>query len=140
MLTANKKKPVFPYSAADLKRIARECEERRAREPHAESARYDAATGRLCLELRGGVSVQVPLNSFRGFENATDEQRAALRIRDGREIWWDEIDEQIELSIVLEHALNIHEISEVAHQAQSPRKTATPRPNGAKSPKVKAAA
>ncbi len=54
-----------PYDA-DIVRITRESEERRQREPHADSVSYDSSTRDLIVTLRGGSVVRTDARSLRG--------------------------------------------------------------------------
>ncbi len=120
---------------AELKRIKRESEARRKREPHAESAIYSAKSGRLKVTLRGGSSVSVPARGLRGLSDATHKQLANVRIVDGRALFWDDLDVQHSLIAFLSDALGILTISDHARRAGSVRseaKAIAVRANGAK--------
>lgn len=135
MPTETKEPRVFPYSDADLAHMKRESAARHAKEPHAISARYDTTARRLFIELRNGAAAQVPIKGLRGLEKATEAQIAAVRVVDGRALFWDELDVQMALIAVLCRAFKLRDIGEVARLAgsvRSPRKAATSRANGAK--------
>jgi len=62
-------------------------------EPRAASARYDAKSGRVVLELTNGCSFAFPARFGEGLEGATPEQLAAVEVQaGGRALRWDELD------------------------------------------------
>ncbi|HEX8236063.1 MAG TPA: DUF2442 domain-containing protein [Abditibacteriaceae bacterium] len=130
-----KRLPVFPYSDEDLRRIARESEERRAREPHAEDVRYDPATGLLHIALRGGATVATPARELRGLNDATDGNLSDVRVVDGRALFWDSLDVQMTLIAVLSLALGLSTVQSMGQAGgakKSAAKAAAARVNGKK--------
>ncbi len=135
MPTTLKKPPVFPYSDADLARMKRESAARHAKEPHATNARFNEKKRLLIIELRDGAAAQVPVDLLGGLEGAADAQIGAVRVVDGRALWWDELDVQMSLIAVLCRAFKLRDLGEVTRRggsARSPRKAASSRANGAK--------
>lgn len=128
---------------AEIERIKRESEERRTREPHAESVTYDARSGTLKVELRGGSVISTRARELRGLSEAADAQLANVRVYDGCALWWDDLDVQYSLIAFLGAALGIPTAQESARRAGSattPAKAVAARANGKKGgrPKISA--
>lgn len=122
-------------SDADIVRITRESEERRQREPHADSVSYDSSTRDLLVTLRGGSIIRTDARSLRGLGEATDEQLANVHVHDGRALFFDALDVQFSLIAFLSDALGLLTLSGNAQRAGSTRtaaKALASRANGAK--------
>lgn len=119
----------------EIEQLRHENEERRAREPHAESVSYDAKRGLIKVVLRGGSMVAAKARELRGLDQATDAQLADVRVFDGRALFWDSLDVQFSLIAFLTDALGIPTVYDNARRAGSVRtaaKSAASRANGAK--------
>ena len=126
-------KEKFSISRADLERLKRESEQRRAHEPFAESATYDAQSGALTVALRGGSTVRTQARALRGLGSASDEQLTNVRIHDGRALFWADVDVQHLLIAFLGEALGIptlHAATRRAGNARTAAKSAAARENG----------
>lgn len=64
-----------------------------AEHPHARSARYDASTGMMVLDLYNGCTFAFPPRQLQGLEHATDEQLAKVEVSGvGFGLHWEELD------------------------------------------------
>ena len=83
---------------AEMEAALRRGAKARAFEPRAVSARYDAAAGRISVELTNGCAFVFPPQAAQGLQNATSAQLAAVEILGaGSGLHWDELD--IDLSV-----------------------------------------
>ena len=65
-------------------------------EPRAGSARYDAKTGRVILELANGSTFLFPARLVQGLQDATDADLAELELwDDGYALSWEKLDVDI---------------------------------------------
>lgn len=72
-------------------------------EPRAVSARYDAGTGRVELELRNGCLFAFPADLVEGLRGASPEQLAEVRVRTrGSGLRWDALDVDLGVPELLE--------------------------------------
>jgi len=80
----------------DWEAVARATAERDARLPRAHAAHYDAASRRIVIELRNGVTLLIPARLIQGLESASDEQLSAFTVTDsGAGLHWDALDVQM---------------------------------------------
>jgi hypothetical protein len=122
-------------SDSKFARIKRESEAARAREPHAESVAYDAASGSVKVSLRGGSVVVAKARELRGLADATDEQLTDVRVFDGTALFWDALDVQHSLIAFLGEALGISTAQNIGRRggsARTEKKADASRSNGAK--------
>ncbi|MGI8546795.1 MAG: DUF2442 domain-containing protein [Gemmatimonadaceae bacterium] len=103
----------------------------------AESARYDARTGRIVMELSNGHLFGFPARGVRWLANLTPEELAKVELSPGGDgLRWEA--EDIDLSVpgllmaALPRPQRARELARMAGQAQSPAKAAAARRNGAK--------
>ncbi len=110
-------------------------------EPRAASARYDAASGRVVMELTNGCSFAFPARFGQGLEDATPEQLAAVRVvAGGRALQWEELDVDLGVAPLVKgifgSAAWMRELrSEMAREGgrvSSPEKARAARENGRK--------
>ena len=130
-----KTKTTFPYADADLECIRRDSAAQHDREPCAEAARFDGATGLLHLQLRGGTLLSFPARRLPGLSDVPDEALAGVRVVDGRALFWDSLDVQMSLLAILGTVLGVLTASESARRAGSattPAKAQAARVNGQK--------
>ena len=72
-------------------------------EPRARSARYDAASGRICIEMTKGTSFAFPARLAQGLERASDEQLAEVEVLGlGLGLHWEALDEDISIEGLLQ--------------------------------------
>jgi hypothetical protein len=65
-------------------------------EPRAQTARYDANSHRLIIELRSGVTVLVPCSLIQGLSDAPPEDIAKVKIvARGEDLHWPTLDVQV---------------------------------------------
>lgn len=115
---------------------ARETEERAAG-LRATSARYDAATKRVVLELTNGTAFAFPARIVRGLERATPVQRADLTLDPGGSgVIWDALDADISvpgiLASMLGRSLAASTMGKAGGRVRSTAKANSSRANGAK--------
>lgn len=114
---------------------ARERAEREALiEPRAASARYDAETGRILVELTNGCLFGFAPSEREYLGNATPEQLAAITVPIGGEgLHWDEINADLSVPGTIAHRLNLAAWApKFMGQRTSEAKSAAARANGAK--------
>ena len=67
-------------------------------EPRASSARYDAKTGRVVLELTNGSTFLFPARQVQGLQDATDGELADFELwGDGYALSWEKLDVDIRI-------------------------------------------
>lgn len=105
-----------------------------ASEPRAASARYDAAFGRIVVELGNGCTFAFPPRLAQGLEEATDEQLATVEIIGaGYGLHWEALDVDLSVPGLLAGIFGTRAyMARRAGQATSPAKAAAARANGAK--------
>lgn len=103
-------------------------------EPRASSARYDAASGRVIVELTNGCIFAFPPRLAQGLENATDPQLAAVEILGrGYGLHWEGLDVDLSLPGLMAGLFGTRAfLARQAGRATSPAKAAAARANGAK--------
>jgi len=114
---------------------ARERAEREALiEPRAASARYDAETGRILIELTNGCLFGFVPSAREFLANATPEQLAVVTVPIGGEgLHWEEIDADLSVPGTIAHRLNLAAWApKFMGQRTSEAKSAAARANGAK--------
>jgi hypothetical protein len=103
-------------------------------EPRAASARYDAETGRILVELTNGCLFGFVPSERDLLTVATPEQLAAVEVDLGGEgLHWEEIDADVSLPGLIAHRLKLAEWApKFMGQRTSEAKSAAARANGAK--------
>ncbi len=123
-------------SDEELARIEAQGRERDKHEPRIEAARFEAATGRLHLELRDGASVSFPARSMSDFAEATDEQITEVElIGDGQILHWATLDVDMSTIALLQIVLKMRTPQSTGRQggrANTPAKVAAAQANGKK--------
>ena len=105
-----------------------------ASEPRAVSARYDAAAGRVVVDLANGCTFGFPARRVQGLETATDAEIAAVEVLpQGGGLHWERRDVDISLPGLMAGIFGTRaHMARLAGQATSPAKAAAARANGAK--------
>jgi hypothetical protein len=105
-----------------------------ATEPRATSARYDAKTKRVVLELRNGSTFAFPAHLAQGLEDATDAELGNLELwGDGFALHWEALDADFTVPGLLAGIFGTRKyMARQAGRATSPAKAAAARANGAK--------
>jgi Protein of unknown function (DUF2442) len=103
----------------------------------AKSARYDAATKRVVLELTNGTAFAFPARIVRGLQRATAAQRAKLALDpDGSGVIWDALDADISvpgvLAMTFGRDLAARTLGKAGGQVRSAAKAKASQANGAK--------
>jgi hypothetical protein len=100
----------------------------------ANSARYDAATGRLIIELKNGSTFMVPAQLIQGLANATDAQRSEIEVwGEGYALRWESLDLDFTVPGLVSGIFGTRKyMASLAGRAKSPAKAAAARINGAK--------
>ncbi len=103
-------------------------------EPRAASARYDAETGRILVELTNGCLFGFVPTERELLTTATPEQLAAVEVDLGGEgLHWEEIDADVSLPGLIAQRLNLAAWApKFMGQRTSEAKSAAARANGAK--------
>lgn len=103
-------------------------------EPRAVGATYDAASGRVLVELKNGCSFAFPPALVAGLENATPQDLAAVEVwDDGEALAWDHLDAHVSFPGLVLHALNAKDwAAKYLGSRTSPSKAAAARENGKK--------
>ena len=103
-------------------------------EPRARSARYDASSGQVIVELTNGCTFAFPAGLAQGLEGATDEQLAAVEVLGaGYGLHWEELDTDLSIPGLLAGLFGTAAwIARHAGQATSTAKAAAARINGRK--------
>lgn len=116
----------------------------RARNPHrqqarerARSARYDAATGRIEVELTNGCLFAFPAELGQGLRGASAAQLAEVEVTpSGTGLHWESLDADLLVSSLLRGVFGsrrwMSELGRLGGQATSPAKAAAARRNGRK--------
>jgi hypothetical protein len=106
----------------------------RQAEPHAATARYDRALGRVVVELTNGCTFAFPPRLAQGLENASEEQLAEVAvIGTGYGLHWEALDADLSVPGLLAGLFGTQAyMARRAGQARSSAKTAAARRNGAK--------
>ena len=106
-------------------------------EPRALSARYDAKSGRIVLELSNGATYAFPAALGQGLETATPAQLAEVELNGaGFGLHWESLDVDLSIAGLLAGRFGnktwMSELARRAGSAKSPAKAAAARANGAK--------
>jgi hypothetical protein len=103
-------------------------------EPRATSARYDASSGRVIVELTNGCTFAFPARLAQGLEDATDEQLAGVEVLGaGYGLHWEELDTDLSMPGLLAGLFGTAAwTARHAGRATSPAKAAAARVNGRK--------
>jgi hypothetical protein len=106
-------------------------------EPRALTARYDAKSGRIVVDLSNGATYAFPVSLGQGLSDATPAQLAGVEILgEGFGLHWEELDVDLSIPGLLAGRFGTRAwMSELARRAgsvKSPAKTAAARANGAK--------
>lgn len=115
---------------------ARDARERQAGR-RATSACYDAARGRMVLELSNGFLFGFPIAAIPSLANATQQELEEVSVSPGGSgLRWDALDVDLSVPGVLLSSIGraekLTELARLAGQAKSPAKAAASRTNGAK--------
>ena len=113
-----------------------------ASEPRAVSARYDAAAGRVVVDLANGCTFGFPARRVQGLETATDAEIAAVEVLpQGGGLHWERRNVDISLPGLMAGVFGTRaHMARLAGQATSPAKAAAARANGAKGGRPRKAA
>lgn len=105
-----------------------------AHEPRAASARYDASTGRVVVELTNGCVFAFPGTRAEGLQDATAEQLAEVEVLgQGYGLHWEALDVDLSLPGLMAGLFGTRSfMARQAGRASSPAKAAAARANGAK--------
>ena len=106
-------------------------------EPRALSARYDAKSGRIVLELSNGATYAFPAALGQGLETATPAQLAEVELNGaGFGLHWESLDVDLSIAGLLAGRFGnkawMGELARRAGSVKSPAKAAAARANGAK--------
>jgi hypothetical protein len=117
-------------AATEAARIADETE------PRAVSARYDAETGRIEIELKNGCMFAFPARYGQGLQGATEEQLAAVEILYGEALHWEELDADLGVPQLVSGMFGskawMRQLGQLGGQAKSEAKAQASRENGKK--------
>lgn len=106
-------------------------------EPRAAAARYDAASGRIVVDLTNGCTFAFPARRVEELADASDAEIAAVEIAGaGFALRWDARDADLSLQGLMNGLFGtkgwMSELARRAGQSRSPAKAAAARANGAK--------
>ena len=103
-------------------------------EPRAAAARYEAASGRVVVELTNGCTFAFPARALQGLDAARDEDLAQVEVLgSGYGLHWEALDVDLSVPGLLAGLFGSQAyMARRAGQAISPAKTAAARINGAK--------
>lgn len=110
---------------------------RLASEPHAVSARYDRAMGRVIIELSNGASFAFPPRLAQDLREASTDDLAEVElVGSGLALHWPRIDADLLVAELLAGIFGtrawMSQLARRAGQSRSPAKAAAARANGAK--------
>jgi hypothetical protein len=109
-----------------------------AHEPRAIAARYDAASGRIVVDLANGCTFAFPARALQSFSAATDDELAQVEVLGtGYGLHWEQLDADFTVPGLLMGVFGTRswmarEQARRAGQATSKAKAAAARRNGAK--------
>jgi hypothetical protein len=108
----------------------------------ARSARYDAATKRLVVELKNGSTFMVPASLVQGLADATDDQRSEIEVwGEGYALRWEQLDLDFTVPGLVSGVFGTKRyMASLAGRATSSAKSAAARANGAKGGRPRKAA
>lgn len=127
-----------PITDAALAAARRVGEESDRTEPRAAAARYDAASGRIIVDLTNGCVFAFPARALQGLAEAPDADLAAVEvIAAGLALHWEPLDADFTVPGLLmglfgTRAWLAREQARHAGSAKSPAKAAAARENGRK--------
>jgi hypothetical protein len=103
-------------------------------EPRAKSARYDAKSGRIVIDLKNGSTFAFPARLAEGLEHATDAELAEVEVLgEGYGLHWETLDADYSVPGLLAGIFGTQRyLAQRAGRAISPAKAAAARANGAK--------
>ncbi|MBV9110358.1 MAG: DUF2442 domain-containing protein [Gemmatimonadetes bacterium] len=106
-------------------------------EPRAVSARYNAETGRIEIELKNGCMFAFPARYGQGLQGATEEQLAAVEILPyGEALHWEEIDADLGVPQLVSGMFGskawMRQLGQLGGQVKSEAKAQASRENGKK--------
>jgi hypothetical protein len=125
-------------SDADLKRAERVGEAMLATEPRASAARYDAATGRVIVELTNGCGYAFPAALVEDLRGASEAGLADVRVDGvGFNLNFPALDVDLYVPALVAGIFGTRrwmtrELTRIAGRATSPAKASAARTNGAK--------
>ena len=110
--------------------------------PHAVAARYDAASGRVIVDLTNGTTFAFPAHLSQALQGATHEQLAEIEVLgSGYGLRWESIDADVAVPSLLSGIFGTAKwMAQKAGQTTSPAKAAAARANGAKGGRPRKAA
>lgn len=102
--------------------------------PLATSARYDASSSRLVIELKNGSTFMVPVVLIEGLAHASDAERTEIELwGDGYALRWETLDLDFTVPGLLSGIFGTRKyMASLAGRATSPAKAEAARANGAK--------
>lgn len=101
--------------------------------PIAKSARYDAVSDRVIVNLTNGCTFIFPPKLVQGMEGATCEQIAQIDIGSGIGLHWEELDVDVRVSGLMAGVFGTKSyMARLGGSAKSPAKAAAARENGKK--------
>ena len=116
-------------------------------EPRARSASYDAAAGRIAIELTNGCLFAFPAEKGQGLQGATHEQLAAVEVLPGGSgLHWEELDADLSVPGLMAGLFGsktwMRELGRAGGKMQTDAKARASRENGRKGgrPRANAAA
>jgi hypothetical protein len=103
-------------------------------EPRAAAARYDAASGRVMVELTSGCAFAFPARLAQGLESASPELLASVEVLPGGYgLHWEAVDVDLSVPGLLAGLFGTRaHMARLAGRATSPAKAAAARLNGVK--------
>jgi hypothetical protein len=106
-------------------------------EPRADAARYDAATGRIVVDLTNGCTFAFPARRIEELEDASDAEIAEVEVAGaGFGLHWPTRDADLSVRGLMNGVYGtrkwMSELARRAGRATSPAKAAAARANGAK--------
>jgi hypothetical protein len=125
-------------SDADLKRAEQAGEAMLASEPRASAARYDAATGRVVVDLVNGCEYAFPARLVQDLQGASAADLADVRVDGlGFNLRFPALDVDLYVPALVAgifgtRAWMTRELARIAGRATSPAKASAARANGAK--------
>lgn len=124
----------YDISDAELEAADQRGREYLASVPLAASARYDAETQRLIIELKNGSTFMVPAELVQGLANASDAQRGGIEVwGDGYALRWDSLDLDFTVPGLVSGIFGTRKyMASLGGRATSEAKAAAARANGAK--------
>jgi Protein of unknown function (DUF2442) len=107
-------------------------------EPRAVAARYDAATGRVVVDLANGCAYAFPARHIQDLHDASGEDLAKIEVDGaGFNLRWPSLDVDLYVPALVSgvfgaRAWMARELARLAGRTRSPKKAAASRSNGAK--------